>query len=208
MGTRSKASSWLLRRAGDTVVLSLGLRMSSMGGKRFAYAIRKTRTVWMQTPLRDLGDGCGLAAWRHAWVATLTVTMTTMIYLKALGVWGLFVGAGLVCRTIRDQLFLMYIGTQKAHQLSTLILCVLCALIIVRFVRWTGPTPTQALLIGLLWLLRTVIADVVFVHYVLGSSWSALGADYNLWRGRLGALVLVIQALSPYLFTKRAPCFS
>jgi len=28
------------------------------------------------------------------------------------------------------------------------------------------------------------------------------------WRGRLGAFVLVIQAVSPYLLTKRAPCFS
>ena len=66
----------------------------------------------------------------------------------------------------------------------------------------------QALLIGLLWLLRTVLADVVFVYYVLGTSWSALVADYNLGRGRLGALVFVIQAVSPYLLTKRAPCFS
>jgi hypothetical protein len=92
---------------------------------------------------------------------------------------------------------------QTAHQLSTLTLCVLCELIIVRFVRWTGPTPVQALLIALLWLLRTVMAEVVFVHYVLGTSWQAIGADYNLWHGRLAACVLVIQAVSPYLLTKR-----
>jgi len=134
--------------------------------------------------------------------------MTTMIYLKALGVWVLFAGAALVCRMLLDQSFMVYMGVQRAHQLSTLTLCVLCELIIVRFVRWTGPTPVQALLIGLLWLLRTVLADVVFVHYVLGTSWSALVADYNLWRGRLGALVFVIQAVSPYLLAKRAPCFS
>jgi len=109
--------------------------------------------------------------------------MTTMIYLKALGVWVLFAGAALVCRMVLDQSLMVY------------------------FVRWTGPTPVQALLIGLLWLLRTVLADVVFVHYVLGTSWSALVADYNLGRGR-GALVFVIQAVSPYLLTKRAPCFS
>jgi hypothetical protein len=97
---------------------------------------------------------------------------------------------------------------QTAHQLSTLTLCVLCELIIVRFVRWTGPTPVQALLIGLLWLLRTVMAEVVFVHYVLGTSWQAIGADYNLWHGRLAACVLVIQAVSPYLLTKRGPTAS
>lgn len=134
--------------------------------------------------------------------------MTIMIYLKALGVWLLFAGVALLCGIVRDQTLMIYIGAQRAHQMSTLTLGVLCALIIVRFVRWAEPTPTQALLIGLLWLLRTIMAEVVFVHYVLGTSWSALGADYNLWRGRLGAFVLVIQAVSPYLLAKRAPCCS
>ena len=153
-------------------------------------------------------SGSTLPEGHHSFVETLTMLMTTMIYLKALGVWVLFAGAALVCRMVLDQGLMVYMGIQRAHQLSTLTLCVLCELIIVRFVRWTGPTSVQALLIGLLWLLRTVLADVVFVHYVLGTSWSALVADYNLWRGRLGALVFVIQAVSPYLLTKRAPCFS
>jgi len=119
----------------------------------------------------------------------LAMTLTTMIYLQALGVWGLFAGVALVCRIIRDHAFMIYMSAQTAHQLSTLTVCVLCELLIVCFVRWTGPTPVQALLIGLLWLLRTVLAEVVFVHYVLGTSWHTLGADYNLWRGRLGAFV-------------------
>ena len=82
------------------------------------------------------------------------MTMTTMIYLKALGVWVLFAGGALACRIVRDHAFMVHMGAQRAHQLSTLTLCVLCELIIVRFVRWPGPTPVQALLIGLLWLLR------------------------------------------------------
>ena len=145
---------------------------------------------------------------RTTWVTTLALTTALMIYLKALGVWVLFAGVALVCRIVRDQAFMIYMDAQTAHQLSTLTLCVLCELIIVCFVRWTGPTPVQALLIGLLWLLRTVMAEVVFVHYVLGTSWQAIRADYNLWHGRLEACVLVIQAVSPYLLTKRGPTAS
>ena len=133
------------------------------------------------------------------------MTLTAMIYLRALGVWVLFTGVAFVCRIIRDQLLMHCMDAQRAHQLSTLTLCVLCELIIIRFVRWTQPTPVQALLIGLLWLLWTVMTEVVFVHYVLGTSWHALGVDYNLWRGRLGAFVCVIQAVSPYFLTRRAP---
>jgi hypothetical protein len=71
-------------------------------------------------------SGSTLPEGHHSFVETLTMLMTTMIYLKALGVWVLFAGAALVCRMVLDQSLMVYMGVQRAYQLSTLTLCVLC----------------------------------------------------------------------------------
>jgi hypothetical protein len=134
--------------------------------------------------------------------------MTTMIYLKALGVWVLFAGAALVCRIVLDQSLMVYMSVQRAHQLSTLTLCVLCELIIVRFVRWTGQRQCKRC---------SLVSSGCCVP-----SWRMWCACIRCWAhrgvpllrtttsgaGDWGALVFVIQAVSPYLLTKRAPCFS
>src|SRR5262245_42986707 len=114
-----------------------------------------------------------------------------MIYLKALVVWGLFLAVTLASDVMREQILLPYVGERIAYDISTIAVCLLCLGIIGWFVRWTTPTTVQALLIGLLWLCRTVLAQVVFVHYVLGRPWAVLMADYNMLHGRLGSFVIL-----------------
>ena len=88
-----------------------------------------------------------------------------------------------------------------AHQLSTVIgLCVFG----VFFWYLTGFFPLessgQALGIGVMWLVFTILFEFVFGHFVMGHSWHKLFADYNIFEGRLWSLVLVWTFIGPYIF--------
>ena len=88
-----------------------------------------------------------------------------------------------------------------AHQLSTCIGTILFGLYI-----WTLTgicrikTSGQAIVIGGLWLIMTVLFEFIFGHYVIGHSWNRLLANYNLFEGRLWVLIVVWTAGAPYLF--------
>ena len=102
---------------------------------------------------------------------------------------------------IREKAYGPYMGELPAHQLSTFIGILLFGAYI-----WvlTGTYPikssTQALIIGGMWLIMTVIFEFVFGHFVMGHPWSELLYDYNLIKGRVWSLVLIWTAAAPYLF--------
>jgi len=88
-----------------------------------------------------------------------------------------------------------------AHQLSTLtgiVFTGLCGWWLLR--AWPLQSARQALLVGLLWLLLTVIFELLFGHYVAGHSWRQLLHDYNLAEGRIWPLFLLWIAVMPYVF--------
>jgi hypothetical protein len=58
----------------------------------------------------------------------------------------------------------------------------------------------QALVIGAMWLVMTIVFEFVFGHYGMGHPWSRLWRDYNLLKGRLWVLVLIWTAVAPYVF--------
>ncbi|MCL6545144.1 MAG: hypothetical protein K6T61_07935, partial [Bryobacteraceae bacterium] len=51
--------------------------------------------------------------------------------------------------------------------------------------------------LGAGWCAATVAFEFGFGHYIIGHPWSALLADYNLFRGRLWVLVLLTLLLAP-----------
>ena len=58
-------------------------------------------------------------------------------------------------------------------------------------------TKIDLLLIGALWLTLTVVFEFGFGHYVIGHPWKYLLADYNIFKGRLWSLVLLVTFVSP-----------
>src|SRR5215470_2310332 len=68
------------------------------------------------------------------------------------------------------------------------------------FLERVGDPDARALLaVGLLWLVLTVAFEFLFGHYVSGTSWRSLLADYDLRRGRLWPLVLLTVLVAPWL---------
>jgi len=102
---------------------------------------------------------------------------------------------------IREKTYGRVMAELSAHQLSTL-----TGLLFFGVYTWilTGvyriQSATQALIIGAMWVIMTILFEFVFGHYVIGHSWQRLLHDYNLRQGRVWLLVLVWTALAPYLF--------
>jgi hypothetical protein len=102
---------------------------------------------------------------------------------------------------MRESLYKQYMHELTAHQVSTLILLILFG-IYVWFLTGLRPLESakQALLIGVMWCVMTVVFEFVFGHYVAGHTWSKLFQDYNLVKGRLWSLVLIWTTIAPYLY--------
>ena len=102
--------------------------------------------------------------------------------------------------SIREKVYGQFMQELSAHQLSTLILIILFGAYI-----WilTGvfliESSRQALLIGSMWLIMTIVFEFGFGHYIMGHPWSKLFHDYNLLEGRVWSLVLIWTAVAPYM---------
>jgi hypothetical protein len=71
------------------------------------------------------------------------------------------------------------------------------------FVRWLQASRfSQLLYVGLLWLLLTVVFEMVLGRLILGYSWSQIAADYNLLQGGLMPIGLVLLTLAPFISAK------
>ncbi|WP_138380845.1 hypothetical protein [Luteithermobacter gelatinilyticus] len=59
--------------------------------------------------------------------------------------------------------------------------------------------PVNALKTGVIWVLATVIFEVVFFRFIRKLPWTRLGLDYKLWEGRLWLVVLLVNLVAPYV---------
>jgi hypothetical protein len=68
---------------------------------------------------------------------------------------------------------------------------------------WIHPTrASEALGIGALWLALTLAFEFLAGHYAFGKDWAVLLEDYDLSRGRIWVMVLIVVLLAP-LWTAR-----
>ncbi len=102
---------------------------------------------------------------------------------------------------IREKAYGQFMHELPAHQVSTLIGLILFGAYI-----WalTGvcriESSRQALVIGGMWLIMTVVFEFGFGRYLMGHPWGKLFHDYNLSKGRVWSLVLIWTAIAPYVF--------
>ena len=102
---------------------------------------------------------------------------------------------------LRDGWYGRYMRELRAHQLSTLTGVILFGIYIGAIMRfWTPASAGQAVAIGLIWFVMTLLFEFGFGHYVAGHSWQRLRRDYNLKKGRVWPVILVWVAAAPYLF--------
>lgn len=103
---------------------------------------------------------------------------------------------------LRESVFKKFLENLAAHQLSTFTLLVFFATYIWFVVgKWPPASVTQAMLIGLMWLVLTLCFEFGFGRY-RGNSWETLLEDYHLLKGRLWVLVPIWVSIAPYVYYK------
>jgi len=102
---------------------------------------------------------------------------------------------------IRQATFAKSMTELRAHQLSTLIGSVLIGLFVWFVMRTWPPSSTrQAQLIGIVWVLLTIIFEFFMGLALARKPLSQVLHDYNLPAGRLWVLFLLWLGLAPWVF--------
>ena len=122
---------------------------------------------------------------------------------RALAVWCLLLVLAVANGGLRDTVISPRVGETAGRALSSVMLALLILLATWATIRWIGPrSPREALAVGTLWLVLTLAFEFGAGHYAFGKPWSELLADYDLTRGRIWVLVLLVTFAAP-LWTAR-----
>ena len=122
------------------------------------------------------------------------------MYTQAVVIWFAILVVAIANGAARVDLLIPWFGEELGHVLSTLSLCLLIFAVTWASIAWIGVSSrNDALRIGALWLAMTVAFEFLGGHYLFGTPWPQLLADYNIVRGRIWVLVLVTTAVAPLL---------
>src|SRR5579885_1515069 len=92
--------------------------------------------------------------------------------IRALAVWCVLIGVEVVHGTLRTLLLAPHIGDLPARQIGVFTGSALNLLVAYVFVRWMGARRSSDLLmVGLLWLILTLLFELSFGRLVVGVSW-------------------------------------
>lgn len=105
---------------------------------------------------------------------------------------------------LRDLWYKKYTGELLGHQISTISLIVLFGFYIWLVIDKLPPNSgQQAIFIGLLWLILTLLFAFGFGR-IRGNSWAKLLSDYNVLNGHIWILIPIWTTIAPYVFFKIA----
>lgn len=118
-----------------------------------------------------------------------------------LGTWFLFMILAIINAGIRNGVYKPIVGDLTAHQISTLIFAIVIFVVTYLILRFSdlNLSDSQALFMGITWVILTIGFEFIAGHYAFGNSWEKLLADYNILNGRIWSLVLLIEFIAPLL---------
>ncbi len=123
-----------------------------------------------------------------------------------LGLWGLLVVFAIANAALRQGVLIPALGETLGRAVSSVTLSAAILVTAYSFLSWTDVSHSYGDLwaMGVLWLALTVMFEFGFGHFVMGNTWDALLADYNVLEGRIWILVLVTELLAPPLMGRLA----
>ncbi len=91
-----------------------------------------------------------------------------------------------------------WLGERAGHQASTVLLSALVLAGSWFVVPWIRPASGRdAWTVGAMWLVLVLAFEFLVGHFVFRNPWAKLLADYDLSRGRIWPLVLVVTLVAP-----------
>jgi hypothetical protein len=123
---------------------------------------------------------------------------------RASAIWFTILVVAIANGALREGLLKPRLGDASAHTLSVILLSAAVFVVARLTVRWIGPSqPGDGWSIGGLWLVLTVAFEFLAGHYLFGTPWPVLLADYRLDLGRLWIIVLASALLAPVVMIKQ-----
>lgn len=120
--------------------------------------------------------------------------------LRGVLMWIALAAMAILNAAVRETLIRPRVGERAGHVISTVALCLVILFLAWLTIPWIGVrTVAGAWGIGAVWLTLTVAFEFLAGHYLFGSSWEKILADYNVLRGRVWPLVLIACLLAPLL---------
>ncbi|MCR4326693.1 MAG: hypothetical protein NUV52_03490 [Candidatus Roizmanbacteria bacterium] len=119
--------------------------------------------------------------------------------------WFLFIPIAILNGIAREFVYKPMVGDLIAHQISTAIACIAFFLLAYSMIKKqaVGASSRRLVLVGVLWVLMTILFEFSFGHYVDGVSWERLLADYNIFQGRVWGVFLLLVLLTPLLAKRK-----
>jgi hypothetical protein len=119
---------------------------------------------------------------------------------RAIVVWLVLLVIASVNGAVRELLLIPRIGAAAGRAVSSLLLSAFILGVTWLTIEWIGPSSSRdAWRVGVLWVVLTLAFEFLGGHYLFGSPWPNLLADYNLFQGRIWVLVLIVTAIAPRL---------
>jgi hypothetical protein len=132
-----------------------------------------------------------------------TQSTRTSIVVRAVEVWLLISVAEVVHGIARITLLQPLVGDFPARQIAVFTGSILVTTIAFIFRRWIGAWESrECLLVGAIWVALTVSFEFFLGRFVLDLSWERIFSDYNIVRGGLLPIGLVLMFFAP-LFASR-----
>lgn len=101
---------------------------------------------------------------------------------------------------LREVTYGSFMTELNAHQLSTVLAIIVFGFAVLILSKYVYPdSPSQAVLIGSIWLGLTLCFEFLFGRYVAGHAWSRLFQDYDLFSGRIWLVLLAWVTVLPYI---------
>lgn len=127
----------------------------------------------------------------------------TGVLVKAVGIWLIMVVAAILNGLMRGKLLTPLVGGGISLPVSGIVLSIIVLLVAYFTIPFVGVARTEVyLLIGLLWVVLTLAFEYLFGHYVAGKSWHEINQVFNLAKGDLFVIVIVVSAMSPWIVAK------
>ena len=117
---------------------------------------------------------------------------------RALIVWVALVPIAVANGALGEVAFAPRMSQTVAHALSSVTLSMAILILTRLTIAWMKPAATaDAWKIGLLWLALTVAFEFLAGHYLFGTPWAELQANYDVFAGQLWILVLMTTLMAP-----------
>jgi len=129
--------------------------------------------------------------------------MTINLIVKAGMIWFVIAVFAVINGAFRESVLVPSFGQSVALPISGLSLSIIVFMVsYFSFSLFRVKSYRSYLFIGIQWVLMTLIFEFVFGHYVASKSWSEILQTFNILKGNLFIIVLLVSCISPLLVAK------